>query len=147
MPPHQELSTLPDELPQIDESFPGSSPDENDGATEQLDTGETLDPRALADNLDEGYNPPDRPSRVNVPTEAEEEAGESLDERLAEEEPDVGADEFDVLDESGPEVGGQRSGRLIDIDDPDGDLTGEDIGIDGAGATAEEAAVHVVDSP
>jgi hypothetical protein len=141
------LSILPDELPQIDESFPGSAPDENDGATQQLDTGETLDPRALADNLDEGYVPPDRPSRINVPTESEEEAGESLDDRLAEEEPDVGAEEYDILDESGPEVGDERSGRLIDVDDPDGDLTGEDIGIDGAAATAEEAAVHVVDAP
>lgn len=138
---------MPDELPQIDESFPGSSPDENDGSTEQLDAGETLDPRALGDNLDEGYVPPDRPSKVNVPTEAEEEAGESLDERLAEEEPDVGAGEFDVLDEGGPEVGTQRSGRLVGLDDPDGDLTGADVGIDGAAASAEEAAVHVVDDP
>ena len=133
------------ELPQIDETMPGSASDENDGVTQQLDTGETLDPRALADNLDEGYVPPDRPSKIEVPTQAEEEAGESLDDRLAAEVPDVGADDYDVYDESGPEVGGERSGRLIDSDDPDGVLIGEDVGIDGAGASAEEAAVHVVE--
>ena len=140
---------MPDtsDLPQIDESLPGSSPDENDGVTQQLDTGETLDERALADNLDEGYVPPDRPSKIDVPTQSEEEAGESLDDRLAAEVPDVGAQEFDALDESGPEVGAERSGRLVDFDDPDGELLGDDVGIDGAGASAEEAAVHVVDSP
>ncbi len=143
---------MPDEtseLPQIDESFPGSSPDENDGVTQQLDTGETLDPRALADNLDEGYVPPDRPSKIEVPTAAEEEAGESLDDRLAAEVPDVGADDAYLMDddEGGPEVGGERSGRLVDIDDPDDALLGEDVGVDGAAASAEEAAVHVVDAP
>ena len=42
-----------------------------------------------------------------------------------------------------------RSGRLVDPDggsgeDTEKDLVGDDVGIDGAAASAEEAAVHVV---
>jgi hypothetical protein len=47
------------------------------------------------------------------------------------------------------EVGDDRSGRLVDPDEGSGedtekDLVGDDVGIDGAAASAEEAAVHVV---
>ena len=50
----------------------------------------------------------------------------------------------------GGEVGYRRAGRLVDEDeglgpDEEKDLVGEDVGIDGAGASAEEAAVHVVE--
>lgn len=45
-----------------------------------------------------------------------------------------------------------RSGRLTSPDegvreDDEGKLIGHDEGIDGAGASAEEAAVHIVDEP
>ena len=44
----------------------------------------------------------------------------------------------------------ERAGRLVDEDeglgpDLEKDLVAEDVGIDGAGASAEEAAVHVID--
>jgi hypothetical protein len=47
------------------------------------------------------------------------------------------------------EVGAERAGRLVDPDrgsgeDLEKDLVGTDVGIDGAAASAEEAAVHVV---
>ena len=47
------------------------------------------------------------------------------------------------------EVGDQRAGRLVDPnsgigEDVDSELVGEDVGIDGAGASAEEAAVHII---
>ena len=50
----------------------------------------------------------------------------------------------------GGEVGTERAGRLVDEDeglgpDVEKDLVAEDVGIDGAGASAEEAAVHVID--
>ena len=50
----------------------------------------------------------------------------------------------------GGEVGTERAGRLVDEDeglgpDEEKDLVGEDVGIDGAGASAEEAAVHVIE--
>ncbi|SDP39904.1 hypothetical protein SAMN04515671_4050 [Nakamurella panacisegetis] len=121
-----------------------------DDVSVQLDSADTLLDRGLVDPLDEGYSPPDREPVVHVPTEAEEHEGLSLDELLAAEEPDVGAgDEDNLFSEYGDEVGGARAGRLVDADsgayeDTDKDLWAGDIGIDGAGATAEEAAVHVI---
>jgi hypothetical protein len=43
----------------------------------------------------------------------------------------------------GLEIGDERTGRLL-ADDQDDDLA-QDVGIDGAAASAEEAAVHTVD--
>ena len=40
--------------------------------------------------------------------------------------------------------GARRSGLGEDVDK---DLVGEDVGIDGGGASAEEAAVHVIEDP
>jgi hypothetical protein len=110
--------------------------------------------RGLTEPLDEGYSPPENWSAGegygNTP--AEEEAGETLDMRLAQEEPEpdpyeeAAAETEDV----GGEVGTERAGRLVDEDqglgpDEEKDLVGEDVGIDGAGASAEEAAVHLID--
>ena len=69
---------------------------------------------------------------------------------MSEEEPDVGDDApSSLFDEYGSEVGDDRAGRLLAPDrgeyaDTEKDLIGEDVGIDGAGASAEEAAVHVI---
>lgn len=135
-------------MSQIDETQPGS--DVDDKVTDQLDDGETLG-EGSDRWLDTGFSPPDRPTRIDVPTQAEEERGESLDTLLAAEEPEVW-DEVDknLFDESGDEVGGARSGRLVDgssdgLIDTESDLVAEDVGIDGAAATAEEAAMHVID--
>lgn len=136
---------------EIDESMPGSDTDGHDGVASQLTEGDTLNPTGLADQLDEGYDPPDREPRTKVPTAAEEEEGASLDELLSAETPEVwDRQETDNLfDESGTEVGDARSGRLVDEDsdgwnDVEKDLVAGDVGIDGAGASAEEAAVHVI---
>ena len=88
------------------------------------------------------------PSKVDEP--------ETLDERLAEEEPDDVPDwdqdnDADTSDTDGEdEVGGDRAGRLIaqnegSGEDEDAELWATDAGIDGAGASAEEAAMHVID--
>jgi hypothetical protein len=130
--------------PQIDQSFPGSSPDENDGVTQHLDGGETLD-ADIDQTLDAGWIPLDRDPGIDVPTVAEQEAGESLDDKLAQEVPDVGQGEQPFLDDELSEVGDERSGRLVSATDPDGILAGQDVGIDGAAAAGEEAAVHVLD--
>jgi hypothetical protein len=118
---------------------------------DQLQPSDTLDDRGVEDVLDEGYSPPDRePGHLRHPHEVDE--PETLDERLAEEEPDVGADldneSDDTLDDG--EVGDARSGRLVAQDegaggDEDSDLWASDAGIDGAGASAEEAAMHIID--
>ncbi|MTD13818.1 hypothetical protein GIS00_07670 [Nakamurella sp. YIM 132087] len=134
----------------IDET--DTTPDVSDGVQEQLTEGDTLERTGLKDQLDEGYSPPDRDPHIDVPTQAEEEAGLSLDELLSAEEPDVSADDprSGLFDEEGEEVGDSRSGRLVSSDlgeyeDTEKELWGEDVGIDGAAASAEEAAVHVID--
>ena len=118
---------------------------------------ETLDDRGVADALDEGYSPPEKPSAL-----VREGPHETLDQRLSEEipEPDpyaeddvdeednltVRADEENLDD---GEVGDFRAGRLVDANegiglDDESDLIGEDVGIDGGAASAEEAAVHII---
>jgi hypothetical protein len=135
---------------------------------EVLDGSDTLDGGPSDDPLDRGIVTPDRWSAgVRYALRGEEDS-ESLDELLAEEEPDV-TDE--PVDESWDEnVTGRdvtrlgrdddpdlRAGRLVSADedlyDDDGDgdaedeLVARDAGIDGGAATAEEAAVHVIDDP
>jgi hypothetical protein len=119
---------------------------------DQLQPEDTLDDRGVEDVLDEGYSPPERePDHLRHP-----EGGESLEERLDEEEPETWAraDEerdADIVDgEIGGEVGDRRSGRLMAPDEGSGedtekDMVAEDEGIDGAGASAEEAAMHTID--
>jgi hypothetical protein len=110
--------------------------------------------RGLSEPLDEGYSPPEKWSAGegygNTPYE--EEVGESLDQRIAQEEaePDPYEEARTEVENVGGEVGDERAGRLVDEDqglgpDEEKDLVGEDVGIDGAGASAEEAAVHVID--
>lgn len=135
-----------------------------DGAETQddtwlLDASDTLDYRAGREALDEGYAPPDRPWGVEHTgvTAAERLRGETLDERLAEEVPDIGLPEGDGIGDTwdtdgelvDAEVGDLRAGRLVaadrsDPDDPETDLFASDVGLDGAGASAEEAAMHVI---
>ena len=130
--------------PQIDESAPGSSADENDGVTQHLDGGDTLLDRGVDASLDAAWVPPDRDPGIDVPTIAEQEAGESLDDKLAQEVPDV-IEVEEALNESEIfEIGSERSGRLIDAPDSADLMIGQDVGVDGAAATAEEAAIHVI---
>ena len=116
---------------------------------DQLQPEDTLDDRGLDDVLDEGYSPPDRePAHLRQGVTLEEQRrGETLDERLAEEEPDP--DPYADPNDYG--TADPRAGRLVAPDEGLGeDLeeaeVAEDIGIDGAGASAEEAAVHVIES-
>ncbi|MFC0624489.1 DUF5709 domain-containing protein [Kribbella deserti] len=119
---------------------------------DQLQPGDSLDDRGVDDVLDEGYSPPEKwsPAEGFGNTAEEALAGETLDQRIAQEEPDIDPYAEETENVGGPEVGGARSGRLVAPDegahtDEDKDLIAEDIGIDGAGASAEEAAVHVVE--
>ncbi|HET6988596.1 MAG TPA: DUF5709 domain-containing protein [Kribbella sp.] len=119
---------------------------------DQLQPEDTLDNRGVPDLLDEGYSPPEKWSAgEGFGTTADEALeGETLDQRIAQEVPDVDPYAEDGEDVGGPEVGVERSGRLVAPDegahnDEDEELVAEDVGIDGAAASAEEAAVHVVD--
>jgi hypothetical protein len=141
---------------------------------EVLDGSDTLDGVPGDDPLDRGVVTPDRWSAaIRFGTTSEEQrTGESLDQALAEEEPDV---TLDIDDEPDEDIGldenateedirrylldddpDPRAGRLVDADGEfyeEGDnflvahdeRVARDAGIDGGGATAEEAAIHVVD--
>jgi hypothetical protein len=150
-------------------------PDETRHESEDLedyqvqDSTDTLSGAPGNDPLDRGVAPPERWSagvRYGVTAE-EQEQGESLDQLLAEEEPDPALnfedddedeDEEDDDDAGDEDVDGlllddgpdPRAGRLVAEDegahpDDEADLVATDVGIDGGGATAEEAAVHVVE--
>lgn len=133
------------------------------------DASDTLDGDPGDDPLDRGVIPPERwTSAIRFgTTSAEQEDGESLDQLLAEEEPDIPAapDEDQPADIAGdPDAADEdvdglllddgpdpRAGRLLAEDEGSGpvadpDLVAHDTGIDGGAATAEEAAMHVVDS-
>ena len=81
--------------------------------SDQVDPSESLTGDNTEDPLDAGYSPPDRPShswRGDTADEARE--GESLDEHLAEEEPEVwDADADDVDAERGRTAGRPGRGR------------------------------------
>ncbi|MGW1162253.1 DUF5709 domain-containing protein [Streptomyces sp. NPDC002513] len=125
-----------------------------------LDAEDTLENDGVSDPLERGWSPPERPwavDHVGV-TAAEGHSGETLDQRLAEEVPDITVPAGDGIGdwpdgEGEPldnEVGGPRSGRLVAPnegahEDEESGLIATDVGIDGAAASAEEAAVHVVD--
>ena len=143
------------------ENYLDASVDDED----QLQPSDTLADADLVDVLDRGYSPPDRPPRgyADYPTEAEMRQGESLEERLAEEEPEVDPyadpqagldrDDENALDEQlGLDEVDARAGRLVQPDqgggvDSDAQEVAFDVGIDGAGASAEEAAMHYTRAP
>ncbi|KQX64232.1 MULTISPECIES: DUF5709 domain-containing protein [unclassified Streptomyces] len=125
-----------------------------------LDAEDTLENDGVQDPLDRGWSPPDRPWAVEHDgvTAAERRQGESLDRRLAEEVPETDAPDGDGLGDCDGtdgelldnEVGSARSGRLVAPDegaheDEESALIATDVGIDGAAASAEEAAMHIVD--
>ena len=121
---------------------------------DQLQPQDTLDDRGVDDVLDEGISPPEelRGSKAKGVTPAEAVEGETIDDRVRQEEPEVWEDadaesEAEILDGPvGGEVGEERAGRLMATDeDVEQDLVAEDEGIDGAGASAEEAAVHRIE--
>jgi hypothetical protein len=118
-----------------------------------LDTSDTLDDDRVADPLDTGLAVADRWSGANRfgTTPAEGRAGESLEQLLAEEEPDVDpyaeeADDEDELTRRGYEREA-RAGRLVADRGGRAGAAAWDAGVDGGGAGAEEAAVHLVDDP
>jgi Family of unknown function (DUF5709) len=136
---------------------------------EVLDANDTLDGNPGDDPLDRGVVTPDRWSAgVRYALKGEEDS-ESLDELLAEEEPDDSVDDDegswdenetdgDVTRLERDDDADPRAGRLAtteaDVygagDVPavqDGELLASDTGIDGGAASAEEAAVHVIDDP
>lgn len=139
---------------------------------EVLDSFDTLASAPGDDPLDRGVATPERWSAgMRFGTTAEEQqVGESLDELLAEELPDDGlgpeddrpdgvhwdgnASDDDIARFAAADGPDPRAGRLITTAADgiwdvyrawDDDATARDMGIDGGGATAEEAALHYQD--
>jgi len=106
--------------------------------SEELDSDEIRN-----DDGDETADPPER--------WIEAKDDETLDELLSEEEPDPAMQLDDPDEQAGDdEVGDRRAGRLVAPDegfgvDTESDLLGREVGIDGGAASAEEAAIHVID--
>jgi hypothetical protein len=137
---------------------------------EVLDATDTLAGAPGDDPLDRGVVTPERWSAAMRfgSTGAEQAAGESVDELIAEEEPDLGFGDDDARGDIGWDENATdqdidrlrrgdgpdpRTGRLAFEDDgdydaagypSDDDLVARDAGIDGGGATAEEAAMHEI---
>ena len=130
---------------------------DDDTVLEQLEGEDTLVEGPSI--VDEGWSPGERPRAVDSwgTTAREESEGEPLDGRLSREELDPSsgvlsdASYNDGLGDSNDtdgelrddEVGDSRAGRLVSAEDDD-DSYAVDAGVDGAGASAEEAAVHLV---
>jgi hypothetical protein len=148
-------------------------PDSKDRESQDLrdyeieDGSDTLNGNPGDDPLDRGVATPDRWSAgMRYALEGDEES-ESHDELLAEEEPDTVVDpdeddwdenatEEDVARLELDETADGRAGRLVTANESaydDGDtpltleneLVARDEGIDGGGASAEEAALHITD--
>ncbi|WP_051208516.1 DUF5709 domain-containing protein [Propionicicella superfundia] len=134
--------TMPDESEQLD----------------QLQPDETMIDRGVADILDEGLTVPENwsPAQGYGNTPAEMRQGETLDQRVVQEIPEPAP----AVEPPAPwnpdpterrEVGSRRSGRLVDAnegypgEDSEAQAVGHDVGLSGGAATAEEAAMHVID--
>ena len=144
------------------ETYGDMSVDDED----QLQPGDTLDDRDLEDVLDRGYSPPDRraqglrrlPDRGRAPPgrvpRREARRGGARHRPLRR----GGGDDSDHEDENaldeqlGLDEADARTGRLVAPDeglgeDVDKQEIAYDVGIDGAGASAEEAAMHITREP
>lgn len=127
----------------------------------QLQPEDTLIDRGMDDILDEGYSPPER-----LYGRGAFGPSESMDEILSEEEPDPASRINVVLDDAEQqraeesereiefpergEVGRARAGRLVAPDlgfgeDAEAELVADDVGISGGAASAEEAAMHIIE--
>ncbi|RRD47826.1 DUF5709 domain-containing protein [Tessaracoccus sp. OH4464_COT-324] len=121
--------------------------DRDEYEVDQLQAADTLIDRGVDDVLDEGYVAPDgwSPAQGFGNTLAEMRQGESLDMRVKQEEPEHDPQRLEghwnPLYED-REVGVQRAGRLVVGDDG---TVGHDMGFSGGAASAEEAAMHVID--
>src|SRR3954462_8256830 len=105
-----------------DQVYQPNQPEQQDDVG-LLEPEDTLDYHGVEQVLDEGYSPPERPWAVETSgtTAREQQEGETLDQRLARELPDVTVPDGDGIgdrsDGNGEpmddEVGDARAGRLV----------------------------------
>lgn len=115
---------------------------------DQMQEADSLVHRGVDDVLDEGYTAPDHWSVGqgfgNTPQEMKQ--GETLDQRIKQEQPEKKPMDRDWnASNEDREVGGERAGRLMQVQGPGGEATlGSDVGLSGGAASAEEAAMHII---
>ncbi|WP_318199899.1 DUF5709 domain-containing protein [Streptomyces sp. SCL15-4] len=149
-----------EQTPMADDAYQPTGGNEEQEDAGPLDLQDAVGERTYDDMLDEGYSPPERPLGVTKhgTTAAEQHEGETLDERLGQEVPDVAVPPGDEIGDLpggegeplDPEAGTARAGRLVAPDegthtDTTKEEVARDVGIDGGAAGAEEAAMHVVE--
>jgi hypothetical protein len=133
--------------------FETNVPDESE-QLDQLQAADSLVDRGVADVLDEGYVTPENWSVAqgfgNTPAEMRQ--GETIEQRVRQEEPEKVKDDSPWNPEGEPrEVGSRRAGRLVDASggyggvDTEAQSIAHSVGIDGGAASAEEAAMHVIE--
>ena len=162
---------MSDQNDSIEEDLTVYSTDESD----QLQPEDTLEQEDVDDVLDRGYSPSETERGTDAfgTTAYEESQEETIDQRILQEVPDpnsaygapdnesgldterVGGDDPDAIDAEDDwlgdnEVGDARAGRLVADDEGSGEdvekqLWASDVGVDGAAASAEEAAMHIID--
>ncbi len=115
---------------------------------DQMQESDSLVHRGVDDVLDEGYTAPEQWSVAQGfgNTSAEMRQGETLSQRLKQEQPENKPVDRDWnASKEDREVGGERAGRLMQVQGPGGEATlGTDVGFSGGAATAEEAAMHII---
>ncbi|MGW0122936.1 DUF5709 domain-containing protein [Streptomyces sp. NPDC003327] len=141
-----------------DDVYQPTHSDADNRPTDDLDPDNALVTDPLDDMAVPGYSPPERPRAVtrHGTTQREQREGESLDERIAQEVPDVPLPEGDGIGDLpggagepvDEEAGATRAGRLAPVaTHPDrGGMdraVARDVGPDDGAAPAEEAAMHV----
>jgi hypothetical protein len=135
------MSTMDDTPATSTDAALGSEGDSNQIQGEDSMSGADVD-----EMLDAGFVPPDRdPSGHFGETPWEEVHGETLDQRIAQEEPEI----WDAPEKGATQP--DRAGRLVEddsaVESGGTDMFATDAGIAGAGASAEEAAVRIVEDP
>ena len=115
---------------------------------DQLQEGDSLINRGVDDVLDEGYTTPERWSvgQGFGNTFAEMHRGETIEQRIRQEQPEVVRDDTPWNPEGEErQVGRERAGRLMRVQGSGGeDTLGVDVGFSGGAASAEEAAMHII---
>lgn len=128
-------------------------PDESE-QLDQLQPDDSLIDRGVDDVLDEGYIAPDQwsPAQGYGNTATEMARGETIEMRIKQEIPErePSDDDWNPMNEK-RQVGSMRAGRLVDArggiqgTDEESEVFGFDVGMAGGAASAEEAAMHIID--
>lgn len=138
-----------------DAAFIDDTPESSSEQLDQQGPADSLIYRGVDEPLDEGYTAPENwsPAQGIGNTASEMAQGETIEQRVEQEVP-----ERDPNKLRGPwnpqgesrEVGSKRAGRLVATsngsvyEDNEPEAIAMDVGIDGAAASAEEAAMHII---